>query len=100
VLQVTYQKRDGCVIQKYRGTMLPYKIGETTSMGWKVLNIEFEYESKYYPEHEYNALLLKNKQNFIKRKQTVELVKKELKTFIYYFLAIIIVSLLRTLIGI
>ena len=87
-------------MQKYRSTELPYKIGERTSMGWKVLNIEYEFNNKYYSEYEYNTLLRKNKQEVIKRKQTVDLIKKELKTFIYYFLEIIIVSLLRTLIGI
>lgn len=37
-MQITYQKKDGSVMQRFRNTILPYKIGDTTSMGWKVLN--------------------------------------------------------------
>lgn len=99
VIQVTYQKQDGSVIQKLRKTMLPYKIGETTSMGWKVLNIEREYKNKYYPIHEYDIQMYKNKQTLIKKQQTIELLTKEFKTFMYYLITISIISFLKTIFG-
>ena len=49
--------------------MLPYKIGDITSMGWKVLNVEYEYNNKYYPEYKYNMIMYKNKQRYIKKQQ-------------------------------
>ena len=99
MVQVTYQKKDGCIIQRLRNTMLPYKIGETTSMGWKVLDIEYEYKNKYYPEYKYNMLMQKDKQAFVKKQQTVESFVKEVKTFVYYLIAISIISFLKTMFG-
>ena len=80
--------------------MLPYKIGDTTSMGWKVLNIEHKHNDKYYSEYEYNKLMQKNHQEYARRKQTIESFKKELKTFFYYLIAIVIVNLLKMMLGI
>ena len=99
-MQVTYQKRDGSVIQKQRNTMLPYKIGETTSMGWKVINIEFEYNNKLYSEHDYGKIIQTNKRKYIRRKQTRELITKELKTILYYILIIMMYNLISILIRI
>lgn len=94
-MQVTYQKRDGSIIQRLRNTMLPYKIGEETSMGWKVLNIEYEYNNKYYSEYEYNRLIYKNKQKHIKKKQVQEMCLKEFKTLLYYIIGLLIINLIK-----
>lgn len=87
-------------MQKIRKTVLPYKIGDTTSMGWKVLNIEYEYKDKYYPESKYNMLMQKDKHAVIKKKQTMESLVRETKTFLYYFIALAIISFLKTMLGI
>lgn len=99
-MQVTYQKRDGSVIQKQRNTMLPYKIGEITSMGWKVINIEFEYNNKLYSEHDYGRIIQTNKCKYIRRKQIRELIIKELKTILYYILIIMMYNLISIFIRI
>lgn len=99
-MQITYQKNDGSIIQRERNTMLPYKIGETTSMGWKVLNIEYEYKNKFYSQYEYNVLLNKNKQKYIKKKQVKEIYINRLRTLMYYCAAVIIVNLLKYILGI
>ena len=99
-MQITYQKKDGSIMQKIRNTMLPYKIGEITSMGWKVLNIEYEYEGNYYSNTEYNMLLNKRKQQYIKKKETKELLLREFKTFMYYCAAIGVINLLKFILGI
>lgn len=99
MLQITYQKNDGSIILKKRNTMLPYKIGEITSMGWKVLNIEYEYKNQYYPLHEYNMIIEKNKQIFYKKKATKELLIKEIKTFAYCFSTIVIINFVKILFG-
>ena len=100
MMQITYQKKDGSIIQRIRNTMLPYKIGETTSMGWKVLNVEYQYNDKYYSEHEYYNLIQNNKKKNIKKKQTVERCTNEFKKFIYYILAAVIVNFIRVLLGV
>lgn len=99
-MQITYQKRDGCVMQRQRSTMLPYKIGEITSMGWKVLNIEYEYKNKYYSEYEYNRLIYKNKQRCAQSKLARELYVKEIKNFLYCTIAVLIISYLKRWLGI
>ena len=82
-------------MQKYRNTMLPYKIGETTSMGWKVLNIEYEYNNKYYSYYEYNMMIHKNKERYIKKKQIKELCLNKTKSLLYYIIGIIILYYIR-----
>lgn len=100
MVQITYQKRDGSIMQRYRNTDLPYKIGDETSMGWKVLNIEYKYNNNYYPVNEYNVLINKDKQKVIKRKQTREMLLREFKTFMYYCIALEIINLLKFILGI
>jgi hypothetical protein len=99
-MQITYQKNNGCIIYRKRNTPLQYKIGDTTSMGWKVLNIEYEYNNKFYSEYNYNMLLNKNRKAFFKRKHTLELITREFKTFLYYFIALLLINLLKMLVGI
>lgn len=52
-MKITYQKRNGEIIERTRTTGLPYRIGDTTSMGWKVLDIQYLYNGKYYHSGEY-----------------------------------------------
>ena len=54
---ITYQKRNGTVFQRIRNTYLPYRVGDTTSMGWKVLDIKYKYGNKYYSSMEYDRLI-------------------------------------------
>lgn len=95
MMQITYQKQNGCVFQRFRNTLPPYEIGETTSMGWKVLNIEYEYRNKYYSQYEYNRLLYKNKQKFIRQQQIKELCIKELKIFLQFLIILLILYYIK-----
>lgn len=54
---ITYQKRNGTIFQRIRNTYLPYRVGDTTSMGWKVLDIKYKYGNKYYSSMEYDRLI-------------------------------------------
>lgn len=94
MMQITYQKKDGCIIQRLRKTMLPYKIGETTSMGWKVLNIEYKYKNNYYSSYDYNVIIRNNKHKAIRKVQMTELIVRELKALLYYSIAIIVLKLM------
>lgn len=99
-MQITYQKKDGSVMQRFRNTILPYKIGDTTSMGWKVLNIEFEYKNKYYSEYKYNILKQKDKRAYFRKKKAIDFCKNEFKMFIYCFITVIFIYLFKMLLGI
>lgn len=100
MLLVTYQKENGCIIQRQRKTMLSYKIGERTSMGWTVLNIEYQYKDKYYPEYKYHMLIQRDKQLLTKKRQMIELCTFQMRTLVYYFIAILVINLLKFILGI
>ena len=57
MIQITYQKRNGTIFQRIRNTYCPYRVGDTTSMGWKVLDIKHKYGNKYYSSIEYDKLI-------------------------------------------
>lgn len=99
-MRITYQKYNGCIIQRYRNTTLQYNIGDRTSMGWKVLNIEYEYNNEYYSKYAYDTIIIKKKQKLIMRKQTIEQCKKEIKTFLYCIVAVLVINFIKALIGI
>lgn len=100
MMQITYQKNNGCIFQRYRSTELPYKIGDITSMGWKVLNVEYEYNNRYYTQSEFNKLVHKSRKDFLKNKEKRELFIKEIKAFFYYFISAIVISFLKSFLGI
>lgn len=86
-------------MQRLRNTMLPYRIGDTTSMGWKVLNIEYEYNNKYYPEYEYDMLIQKRKHRTVVKQQIKETLIREIKTLLYYFIVVTILYYIRIRLG-
>ena len=69
---VTYQKRNGDIILRPRKTLYGMRVGDITSMGWKVLNIHYNYEGNYYTYHDYcsmvrnHQLKKRNKKRFLK----------------------------------
>ena len=90
MMQITYQKKDGSILQRYRKTTPSYKIGETTSMGWKLLNIEYKYKDQYYTEEKYNILRQREMKKFIQKERAKALFSKEMRIFIHYLIALII----------
>ena len=56
VIQMIYQKKNGEIIERIRNTSAPYKIGDTTSMGWKVISIKYKRNGKYYDRIEYDRI--------------------------------------------
>ena len=56
--QIEYKKRNGEIIKWIRNT-LPGKIGETTSMGWIIMDIKYAFKDKYYSLRDYQILFKK-----------------------------------------
>lgn len=99
MMQITYQKRDGTTIKRLRNTMLPYSVGDTTSMGWKVISIEYEYKNKYYPEYEYRNLIYQSKKKLIRRRQIEERIMEKTKSLLYNFIMILILYYIKIRMG-
>lgn len=45
---ITYKKTNGEILMRPRKSLLDLEVGETTSMGWKVLDIHYRYNGNYY----------------------------------------------------
>mgnify|MGYP006923307162 CR=1 FL=1 len=72
MIQMTYQKANGEIIQRIVNTYTPYNIGDTTSMGWYVKDKRYRYKNKYYSRADYDTLIDKS-------------YKWNRKTFNYFF---------------
>lgn len=57
MVQITYQKRNGDLINRIRKTYPSFRVGDTTSMGWKVIEILYRFNGKYYSYSEYCKLV-------------------------------------------
>ena len=99
MMQIKYQKRDGTTMKRLRNTMLPYSVGDTTSMGWKVINIEYEYKNKYYPEYEFRNLIYQSKKKLIRKQQIKEQIMIKTKSLLYNFIMILILYYIKIRIG-
>lgn len=94
-MQITYQKKDGSIIKRLRSTELLYKIGQETSMGWKVLNIEYEYKNKFYSEYGRFKEIQKDKKKEMKKQEIKKFCKNQAKTLANYFVVILIVNFFK-----
>lgn len=65
---ITFIKDNGDIIMRPRLRTFGLKIGDETSMGWKVLDIHYQYlDGNYYHEEDFSRLLRKQKKT-IKQK--------------------------------
>lgn len=76
---ITYQKRNGDIfIRPYDFTLR--RIGDATSMGWKIIDIHYYYEGNYYCMQDYTRICKGKeiKPNFKKRaiKNIIKALKK------------------------
>ena len=67
---ITYQKNNGDILLRPRKTLLGLRVGDTTGMGWKVLNIHYLYEGNYYTYLDY-CRMVRHHQLKKKRKKKV-----------------------------
>lgn len=56
MIKVTYQKKNGDIIERYNNKFISYKVGYINSYGWKVINIKYCYNGKYYDYNKYEKL--------------------------------------------
>lgn len=87
--KITYQKRNGEVFDRIRATLPVNSIGDETSMGWTILNIQFGLGSKYYNLREYQ---IKNRKQ-IKKYRIYKTINRFLKRYSTTFALIILIPL-------
>lgn len=54
---VVYQKYNGDLIYRYNKIKPNYKKGDTTSMGWKVVDIQYMHKGKIMNSNRYSAVI-------------------------------------------
>lgn len=82
--KVFYQRQNGEIIERIRNTLPHYKLGQTTSMGWIIVDIHYLLNNKYYPFREYRTKLDKQiKHNHVKRK-IIKYIKKYIGLVLYF----------------
>lgn len=57
MIQMTYKNKKGEIIRRTINTGSPYKIGDTNSFGWTVLDIKYLYKGKYYSKKDYDSIV-------------------------------------------
>ena len=68
---ITFQKNNGDIIMRPRLSCIDLSIGDETSMGWKVIDIHYQFsDGNYYHEEDYLRKLreLKAKKDPIKKR--------------------------------
>ena len=69
---ITYQKRNGDILVRKRKTLYGMRVGDTTGMGWTVINIHYNYEGNYYIYTDY-CRMVRNQQ--LKKKKDKRILK-------------------------
>lgn len=75
---VTYQKSNGEIFIRpynYSAFASPKRVGEETSMGWKILDIHYKYNDNYYCYDDFMRIFQKE----IKEKKNKKLIKYLIK---------------------
>lgn len=89
MVKVTFKKANGEIFSRTRNTFFSYRIGDTTPIGWKVLNIEYRLNNKYYNKNDYDLLVEKN----INKDKKILFYKQKVK-LIYRYLNHILITLI------
>lgn len=76
---IVYQKNNGKIFVRTYNQDRGKKIGDETSMGWKVLNVLYEFDGNYYQYHKYMRLL----RNKLKKKANKKRIRKAIKKAVY-----------------
>lgn len=74
---IIYQKSDGKIFVRTYKYDYSRKIGDETSMGWKVLNVLYECDGNYYQYHKYMRIIRERCKKNSKKKRIRRLIKKK-----------------------
>ena len=81
MVQTTYQKKNGELVNKITYLRGEYKIGETNGFGWKVVDIKYLFKGNFYPMYEYDRLIQKK----WRRDDAIDDIKKKFKKLCTFF---------------
>ena len=76
---IIYQKNNGVIFVRTYKYDQGRKIGDETSMGWKVLNVLYECDGNYYQYHKYIRIIREK----IKKNSNKKRIRRAIKKAIY-----------------
>ena len=77
---ITFQKNNGDIIMRPRFNTMGLQIGDETSMGWKVIDIHYQFhDGNFYHEEDYKRL---EKEYRIKREPIKKRIKKNIADYL------------------
>lgn len=56
-VMITYLKANGRMFTRIVKSAYNLRVGDTTPMGWKVINIHYYYEGNYYTYRDYRRII-------------------------------------------
>lgn len=56
-VMITYLKANGSMFTRIVKSAYNLRVGDITPMGWKVINIHYNYNGNYYTYHDYCRLI-------------------------------------------
>lgn len=76
---IIYQKNNGKIFVRTYNQDHGKKIGDETSMGWKVLNVLYEYDGNYYQYHKYIRIIRER----LEKQSNKKAIRKAIKKHVY-----------------
>lgn len=76
---IIYQKSDGTIFVRTYKYDQGRKVGDETSMGWKVLNVLYECDGNYYQHNEYLSIKMRK----ARKRNNKKIIRKAIKKAIY-----------------
>ena len=75
---IIYQKNNGIIFVRTYKYDQGRKIGDETSMGWKVLNVLYECDGNYYQYHKYIRIIRERLEKKSNKKKIRKAIKKQI----------------------
>lgn len=85
MIRITYQKRNGDIIERDITGFTTHRVGEVTSMGWKIIDIKHKYKGKYYSLNKYDKIVQRQwniEKKLIDLKRKIYTIFKEISNLI------------------
>lgn len=76
---IIYEKPDHKIVTRLRSSIPFFEIGDTTGYGWRVLDIQYLYENKFYSKKQFDKLLYKDYRLRMKKRKRIDRIKKILE---------------------
>lgn len=76
MIQMSYKNKRGDLIRRTISTSSPYKIGDTNSFGWTVVDIKYSYKGKWFSKLDYD----KRVDDSIRKMRRISLFKNKIAT--------------------